>query len=37
MRRLEMGSAYPVKIAGALIELSKQVDRRLAKQEPVYA
>ena len=37
LHRLEMGFVYPVKIAGALIELSKQVDRRLAKQEPVYA
>ena len=37
LRRLELGFAYPVKIAGALIGLSKQVDRRLAKQEPVYA
>jgi nicotinate phosphoribosyltransferase len=34
LRRLETGFSYPVKIADALIELSKQVDRRLAEQEP---
>ena len=33
LRRLETGFSYPVKIADALIELSKQVDRRLAEQE----
>ena len=38
LRRLETGFSYPVKIADALIELSKQVDRRLAGQEqaPAY-
>jgi hypothetical protein len=34
---LETGFSYPVKIADALIELSKQVDRRLMEQEPAYA
>jgi nicotinate phosphoribosyltransferase len=33
LRRLETGFSYSVKIADALIELSKQVDRRLAEQE----
>jgi nicotinate phosphoribosyltransferase len=33
LRRLETGLSYSVKIADALIELSKQVDRRLAEQE----
>jgi nicotinate phosphoribosyltransferase len=37
LRRLETGFSYPVKIADALIELSKQVDRRLAEQEIAYA
>ncbi len=37
LRRLETGFSYPVKIADALIELSKQVDRRLAGQDLAYA
>jgi nicotinate phosphoribosyltransferase len=36
LRCLETGFSYPVKIADALIELSKQVDRRLAEQELTY-
>jgi hypothetical protein len=35
--RLETGFSYPVKIADALIELSKQVDTRLTEQEAAYA
>jgi nicotinate phosphoribosyltransferase len=37
LRRLETGFSYPVKIADALVELSKQVDRRLAEQELAHA
>jgi nicotinate phosphoribosyltransferase len=37
LRCLETGFSYPVKIADALIELSKQVDRRLAEQELIYS
>ncbi|HET8666851.1 MAG TPA: nicotinate phosphoribosyltransferase [Terriglobales bacterium] len=37
LRRLETGFSYPVKIAEALIELSKQVDRRLAERAVTYA
>jgi nicotinate phosphoribosyltransferase len=37
LRRLETGFSYPVKIADALIELSKRIDRRLMEQEPAYA
>ena len=37
LRRLEADVSYPVKVADALIELTKEVDRRLAGQELVYA
>ncbi len=37
LRHLETAFSYPVKIADALIELSEQVDRRLAEQETAYA
>jgi nicotinate phosphoribosyltransferase len=34
LRRLEADASYPVKVADALIELTDEVDRRLAEQEP---
>ena len=37
LRRLEADVSYPVKVADALIELTKEVDRRLAGQELVHA
>jgi nicotinate phosphoribosyltransferase len=37
LRRLEADVSYPVKIADALIDLTKQVDRRLAGQKLAYA
>jgi nicotinate phosphoribosyltransferase len=37
LRHLETNFSYPVKIADALIELTKQVDRRLAERERAYA
>jgi nicotinate phosphoribosyltransferase len=33
LRRLEPGTSYPVKVADALVALTKEVDRRLATQE----
>ena len=37
LRHLETDFSYPVKIADALIELTKQVDSRLAERERAYA
>jgi nicotinate phosphoribosyltransferase len=37
LRRLEADVSYPVKVADALIDLTKQVDKRLAGQELVDA
>jgi hypothetical protein len=37
LRRLEADVSYPVKVADALIELTKEVDRRLVGQKLVYA
>ena len=37
LRHLATNFSYPVKIADALIELTKQVDRRLAERERAYA
>ena len=36
LRRLETGLSYSVKIADTLIELSKQVGRRLTEHELAY-
>jgi nicotinate phosphoribosyltransferase len=33
LRRLEPGAAYPVQVAGALVDLAGEVDRRRAQQE----
>jgi nicotinate phosphoribosyltransferase len=33
LRRLESGAAYPVEVAGALVALADEVDRRLADRE----
>ena len=33
LRRLEPGASYPVKVADALVELARETDKRLAKQE----
>ena len=37
LHRLEVSSPYSVKVADALIALTKAVDKRLAEQEPTYA
>jgi nicotinate phosphoribosyltransferase len=37
LHQLETGASYPVKVADALIDLTKQVDRRLAGQKLAYA
>jgi nicotinate phosphoribosyltransferase len=36
LRRIETNASYPVKVAEALVALTKEVDRRLAEQEPTY-
>jgi hypothetical protein len=33
LRRLEPGAPYPVKVADALVDLTDDVDRRLAAKE----